>query len=74
MTANARLSRRHMGFRWLGIEYGVLAILVTIAWVNEPTSLERLGLMCACWTPYALGAALWLRGRLQAHQSADSGR
>ena len=52
-----------MGLRWLGIEFGALAALVTIAWLNEPTSLERLALMCACWAPYALYAALWARGR-----------
>ena len=74
MTASPRLSRRHMGFRWLGIEFGALATLVTLAWLNEPGSLERLGLMCACWAPYALGAALWLRARLQSHPYADVGR
>lgn len=60
MTTNNRLSRKHMGLRWLGIEFGAIAALVTIAWLNEPTSLERLALMCACWAPYVLGAALRL--------------
>jgi Flp pilus assembly protein TadB len=45
----------------IGIECCVLAIIVTIAWMNEPTSLARLGLACACWAPLVYGASLWLR-------------
>ena len=62
-----RLSRRSAGLRWLGLELGAVATLVTIAWLNEPTSLERLALVCACWAPYLYGAALWARGRLRSH-------
>jgi hypothetical protein len=65
MDGSAR--RRHFGQRWFGIEFAAVATLVTIAWINEPSSLERLGLMCACWAPFVFGAALrvrsWLRSQ-----------
>lgn len=67
MSRSLRMSRREAGLRWLGIEFGAVAILVTVAWLNEPTSLERLALMCVCWAPYLYGAALGVRGRLRSH-------
>jgi hypothetical protein len=63
MDSNLKARRRSPGLRWLGIEFAAVAALVTFAWINEPTSLVRFGLMCACWAPFAYGAARRLRER-----------
>jgi len=65
LSHGSRISRREADLRRLGIEFGAVAALVTVAWLNEPTSLERFALTCACWAPYAYGAALWVRGQLR---------
>ena len=67
LSRSLRMSRREAGLRWLGIELSAVAVLVTVAWLNEPTSLERFALMCACLAPYAYGATVWVRGRLRPH-------
>ncbi len=63
MDTHQNVRRRGIAHRWLNIELGAVATLVTIAWMNEPGSLERFGLMCACWAPFAYGAALRIFGR-----------
>ena len=65
MDLNSRRRRAAMAHRWFGIEFGAVAVLVTVAWINEPGSLGRLALMCACWTPFVYGAVLRVRGRLR---------
>jgi hypothetical protein len=65
MDTTLDVRRRRAGARWLGIEFGAVAALVTIAWLNEPSSLGRFALMCACWAPYIYGAAVLVRRRLR---------
>jgi len=63
MDSALKRPRRQLGLRWFGIEFAAVATLVTFAWINEPTSLVRFSLMCACWAPFLYGAVRRLRAR-----------
>jgi len=67
MGKTLRMRRRDARVGWLGMELSAVATLVTVAWINEPGSLERFGLMCACWAPIVLGAALRACGQSRSH-------
>ena len=67
MSLPSSVRRRLHARRWLGIELGAVATIVSMAWLDEPTSFERFALMCACWVPFLCGAARRVSERWRTH-------
>ncbi len=63
VVKDMNVPRRQPMQRWFSIEFGAVTTLVTTAWIDEPGSLERLALTCACWAPFLYGAVVWARSR-----------